>query len=315
MVAAAVAAAVVAVVAAAVTVVVVVVAVAVVGAVRHNGAMRVSGGVGGVVSCVLMLVACSGASTTEVPATSSGALHACSPLDAKAEPISLAHVLGAGRHADGTLYVLDDGSPSYRAFVSAGNVLQRKEVSGSGTVGGASGATTITATVRDGAAPFALHIEQSAGVATRMGVFRGELQAKSFEIGAQGDVLAVVQPDALAQLEVRNLPGTVVPEHDATTQDGHRIFVTRPEVDWGYEDFRVFYGTPERMAERRLVTASRGSTTFIAFDLDGAEVTAIFPSRFSPVGDTARLASKQESQPMTVLEAGSAGDGLSFFCF
>src|SRR5690606_36515149 len=98
----------------------------------------------------------------------------CSPLDPTDEPIALANGLGAGRHADGTLYVLDDGRPDYRAFVSQDGVLQRKLVAGTGSYGD----DWIVATVRDPAAPFSLKIERSGGVAKRMGVLRGELQEK-----------------------------------------------------------------------------------------------------------------------------------------
>ena len=48
------------------------------------------------------------------------------------QPIALQEIVGAGRHADGTLYVLDRGRPELRAFVSEGSSLQRKKVAGSG---------------------------------------------------------------------------------------------------------------------------------------------------------------------------------------
>jgi len=269
---------------------------------------------------------CGGSTASSSPTGSStgastAGARACSPLDGTAaQSITLAHVIGAGRHPDGTVYVLDDGVPSYRAFVSQGTVLQRKEVAGSGDVGGAPGTESISATVRDATAPFALQIERSGGVATRMGVYRGELAAKSFEIGVEGDVLTLVGADVLAAFEVRNLPGGVVVEYDATTQDGHRLIVTRPMVDWTYDDFRVFYGIPGEMKERHLENASRGSTTYISFDLDGAAYTAVFPSSLSAPYEQATLGAglTQPREPLTVAAGGSTtGDevGLSFYCF
>ena len=80
-------------------------------------------GVGAVV-----LGACSGSATMSGSPTgtsAAGALSACSPLTANVQPLTLGNILGAGRHADGTVYVLDDGEPAPRAFVSQGNVLQR----------------------------------------------------------------------------------------------------------------------------------------------------------------------------------------------
>ncbi len=253
------------------------------------------------------------------PSTAAGS-HACSPLDATAaSPMTLANVLGAGRDADGTVYVLDDGAPTYRAFVSQGTVLQRKEVAGSGTVGGgAPGTESINASAEDATAPFALQIERTNGVATRMGVYRGELGAKSFEIGKQGDVLTLIGADVLSTFQVRNLPGNVVVEYSATTQDGHRLLVTRPMVDWTYSDFRVFYGRADQMLERHLTNASRGSTTYISFQLDGTEYTAIFSSALSAqTQSTLGTDPIQPGQPITVESApGPASVApLSFYCF
>lgn len=264
------------------------------------------------------LVACSGSTTTgSSPSGSSaaGALSACSPLAANVKPITLGNILGAGRHADGTVYVLDDGDPTYRAFISQGNILQRKEVNGSGSTGGVTGDASITATVTD-TPPFVLQVERVNGATTKMGVYRGALtDKKSFEVGKEGDVLTLVGSDVVASFELRNLPGDIVAEYDATIADGHRVFVTRPNLDWHYEDFRVFYGTADRMEERRLVSASRGSTTFITFELDGLEQTAVFPSKFSMPSDRARLMSTPTaSQPITVLTPVSPGADLTFFC-
>lgn len=90
-------------------------------------------------------------------------------------------------------------------------------------------------------------------------------------------------------------------------------------VDWSYQDFRVFYGTADQMNERHLANASRGSTTYISFDLEGAEYTAIFPSTLS-AGDqppTLGMGQGQAAQPLTLVGAGGAapGAGLTFYCF
>ncbi len=69
------------------------------------------------------------------------------------------------------------------------------------------------------------------------------------------------------------------------------------------------------MEERRLVSASRGSTTFITFELDGLEQTAVFPSTFSMPSDRARrMSTPTASQPLTVLTPASPGADLTFFC-
>jgi hypothetical protein len=261
-------------------------------------------------SGLLVLAACSGSTSSGSPTGSAtGAFVACSPLEANMKPIALGNILGAGRAADGTVYVLDDGDPAYRAFVSQGNVLQRKEVAGSGSTGEG----TITATVAD-ATPWTLQVESANGSATKMGLYRGALPTKTFEIGKDGDVLTIVGTDVVRAFELRNLPGDVVAEYDARTADGHRLFVTRPKTDGHDEDFRVFYGTPERMEERELVSATRGSTTYLVFAVDGVEHTAVFPSQLSAPSVTPRLSSAGSSQALTVLAPVSPGADLTFYC-
>lgn len=63
------------------------------------------------------------------------------------------------------------------------------------------------------------------------------------------------------------------------------------------------------------LVGTRGSTTFVTFELDGLEQTAVFPSRFSMPSDAARLMSTPTaSQPLTVLAHASPGADLTFFC-
>jgi hypothetical protein len=251
-----------------------------------------------------------GSSDDSSPGASTGVtsgLHACSPLDGETQPITIDKVVGAGRHADGTIYLLDEGRPDYRAFVSEGAVLQRKKVAGSGSAPG-----WVSASVADSNGPFTLKIESSNGVPTRMAVFRGEPKGKTFEIGTEGDVLELVDASTYASFVVRNIPGTVNVEYDGSTSDGRRIVVTRPEVDWSYEDFRVFFGTAERMVERPVRNVTRGSSTRITFDVDGVEHDALFGSSLSPSIESTLTANDQRAA--LVVKETERGVGLTYFC-
>ena len=101
---------------------------------------------------------------------------------------------GIGKHADGTIYVVDESRTGYRAFVSAYGTtfsdpvtLQRKEVSGSGL--GAQGAGRwYVVSVLEPSAPFVLKVDDISG-ALRMGVVRGTFADCDFVIGETGDVL------------------------------------------------------------------------------------------------------------------------------
>ncbi|MDF2694807.1 MAG: hypothetical protein K0S65_3190, partial [Labilithrix sp.] len=99
-----------------------------------------------------------------------------------------------------------------------------------------------------------------------------------------------------------------------STADEHRIVVLRPATDWSYEDFRLFYGTADAMIERQITNASRGSSTYITFTMDGASHDVFFPSSLSPEGSVATLTTNGAKKDLTVLDAGSPGAGLSYFC-
>jgi hypothetical protein len=159
--------------------------------------------------CAVVAVACSG-STTPTDGTSSGgaptpvAPHACDPLAGVDTPLTVANILGAGRHPDGTLYVVDDGGKDHqRAFISNGSVVQRFIVSGSGSSGG----DNLTVSIKN--PDVTIRIDNPGPHPTKMGVVRGPLDDKTFDVGAQGDVLEIVGRDALAGFTVKNVPGNV----------------------------------------------------------------------------------------------------------
>ena len=58
------------------------------------------------------------------------------------------------------------------------------------------------------------------------------------------------------------------------------MLVTRPTDDWAYTDFRLFLGLIGAVSERAVTNITRykdGGTTYVVFDLDGAQATAYFP--------------------------------------
>src|SRR5262249_53431770 len=127
---------------------------------------------------------------------------------------------------------------------------------------------------------FSLKVELTDGVATRMGIVHGTLADKTFEIGVVGTVLELVPRATLDGMTLANLPGTSIVESSELTSDGHRLAVVRPQNDWTYADFRIFYGTDARMVERPVIQVSRGSATYLTFKLDGAEANAVLSNPF-----------------------------------
>jgi hypothetical protein len=245
----------------------------------------------------------------------------CMPFaDQPAAPIALGTVLGIGRHVDGTIYVLDETSTGYRAFVSADGLtlsdpltLNRKEVSGSGS--GAEGAGRwYVVSVLDPSTPFVLKVDDASG-APRMGVVRGTFADRDFVIGETGDVLTVMTPDAIAGISVFDLPDGLTVEYQATLPDGRALVVTRPGHDWDYNDFRLFLADADQMVERPVLSVDRardGGTTTIVFTLDGARATANFPA--PNAGAEATLTTPGATVPLIIGPNGFAPTTPSYLC-
>ncbi len=245
----------------------------------------------------------------------------CTPLAAApAAPIALDTVLGIGKHADGTIYVLDQTSTGTRAFVSAYGAtfsdpvtLHRKEVSGSGS-GARDAGTWYVVTVLEPSAPFVLKVDDTSGV-LRMGVVRGTFADRDFAIGETGDVLTVLTAESIAGIAAFDLPEGPVIEYWAQLPDGRALMVTRPGHDWDYEDFRLFLGTTERLVERSVLSVDRardGGTTTILFTLDGAPATAYFPAPISDAG--ASLTTAGATVSLSIGPTASVPSTLTYLC-
>lgn len=240
----------------------------------------------------------------------------CDPLASGPQPIALTDVVAVGRSSSGTLYVLEGGfSSESRVFVSSGQTLVRKRVLGSGANGGPGGDAEQSVSYEDGAMPNRLVFTQRAGTVTGMALVHDEDRSFFDALPASAERLTVVSPSVLAKLTPQNLPGEVVLEHAAHTEEGVHIFVTRPRDDASYEDFRVFVGDDNVFKERGAVKASRGSATWIAFDLSGQEALAVFANPvFSPNLSSSLTTSSGET--LLVLDDVMSGlpAGASFRC-
>ena len=241
---------------------------------------------------------------------------ACDPLAPHTLPIALDTVLGVGKHADGTLYVLEQHAGSeLRAFVSASGTLQRKRVGGSGETNDP-GRTTYVVTAGEAPDLFTLQVEIATGGDKRMAVLRGASAGKGFTIGQQGDILTVLAPESLTGVPLANLPGTTVIEYQAQLQDGRRMLVTRPQDDWTYNDFRLFLGAPAQVAERRVTNVSRARSgpTTITFLLDMQAADVHFDSPALAPGDLPWIKISNVMSPLTVLPNTTPLTPLSFLC-
>ena len=243
----------------------------------------------------------------------------CDPFSPITKPITLANVLGAGQDTDGTLYVVDQPQPGgERVFVSSGGTLQRQRVAGSGTESSGGGVMSYSLSVSDHVPPFMLKLETNAAGPTAMGVLQDPpLDIKTFSIGQQGSVLTLVPAAQVAGLPVANIPAETFIEYNATLPDGRALLVVRPRDDWTYQDFRVFFGAPDHMAERtvdQVVRYQDGGSTIIYFIIDGAWAAATFPVQMLPKGPPALGIGTTTSFQLTLGPTDSPPAGYSYFC-
>lgn len=243
----------------------------------------------------------------------------CDPLADMRQPIALGEVIAVGRDAEGTLYVADEpgADGEARVFVSDGDTLVRRHVSGGGE--GRDGDVEFRLFTVDGMdGPFQWLIERAAGE-TRMAITPGDEDRtiRIDELGPEAELLEVLDENAIEGLAVRNFPGVIEIEYLAETGNGELLLVTRPAEDWGYDDFRLFFGPEDRLLEREVANVRRqrdGGSTHIDFDLDGQGAVAFFPVDLSGGAPQATLTIAGETEPLTRLDDADLPEAAAFLC-
>jgi hypothetical protein len=200
-------------------------------------------------------------------------------------------LLGAGKDSAGIVYAADhvDSTSTDRVFVSSGDTLWRKRVTGSGTSGG--GADVDYNFSFDDGAQRTLMIQHRGGNVTAMAL-GGDPKGFISDAGSPG-ALTLLDAAAVAALKLRNLPGEVTIEYVADVENGNVIVVTHPRDDYGYSDFRLFYGPQAALIEYPVIDVlrTRGSDTTIDFSMGGAQLAAHFSFVIGEPTDAGTLAS------------------------
>ena len=213
---------------------------------------------------------------------------ACDPLAAKAQPIALATVTAVGQATDGTLYVAASiqgkDAADIQVFVSSDGTLQRQRELGSGSSGDADADLTISFE-RD-PTPNRLVIKRRGGIIVGIALGNDQDRTSYDNLSSAATQLTVVAPSRIDGMPVRNLPGETVLEYATHVSDGSQLVVTRPRDDWTDKSVRVFYGRAPTLTERAFgpVGFSRGSSTWLNFEVDGADYTAVLTSSLSAPG-------------------------------
>jgi hypothetical protein len=220
---------------------------------------------------------------------------------------------------DGTLYVasgLNSWLSVDRVFVSEAGALQRRNVLGSGTQGGSSaGDSDYTASFEDGGAQTRLVIKRRADAVVGMALVHDSGRSFFDALPSGATQLEIVDAREIQSLPLKNVPGMITVEIVADAPDGSQLVLTRPTVDWSYEDFRLYYGRDGKLIERVIKNASRGSNTYLTFVVDGQDYDVVFASAFLSPNTPSTLRGKDGTQELTLV-AGTPGlpEGATFAC-
>lgn len=215
----------------------------------------------------------------------------CDPLEAIDQPLRLGDFIVAAKNSLETIYAAyetDDDSGDYLLFVSEGDILYRKFISGSGEGRDGDNQSYLFSVVEEESDGFTLLVEIDADDNMTAALVRdSDYEGRIDEIGGNGELLEVLDSAKVEMMEKQNLPGIVSIEYLAEVQGGKTIVVTRPEYDWSYEDFKLYYGTAKEMKQLTVLEVLRaqdGGSTWITFQIDSSTAEVAFPVNLTPDG-------------------------------
>ncbi len=248
---------------------------------------------------------------------------ACDPTEPLEKPLELGTLLLVAEDAEGIVYAVDEAQSELRLFRSEGQTLVPLEIAGSGQSG-----DEVTLTVRAPEGVFSLYFAPRDRPTTAL-LFPGEYDDRMIDpdqIDAdEGERLSLLDDAAIDGLRLGGLVSAIEVEYHAATDSGHRIAVVRPERDFDYENFRVFFTADEDepLVERgviEVVRAKDGGSTHVRFWADAERADAYFPvttdgDRFVPGPDASLTLGADEFALSRLDETVDALDVLEFLCF
>jgi hypothetical protein len=251
-------------------------------------------------------------------------MRACDPLAPSMTALSV--IVAIGRDPQGTVYVVDQPRWSRRVFVAKDDdTLYRKHVVGGFTRGGPSDADYVLPFEepdRDAASTRSLLVQVRGGFVTAMALgLVGSFMPISDT--APGQLrLTLLDRKVVQGMRVVDLPRVV--QRVADVSDGNAIIATQPMDDPFTEDTRLFYGAPNDVVERRVVSYGQslnGDASF-SFLVDDIKAFAHFPivppvdgGAGGPGPGTLKLGDGQELTITPRLPTPRNLNGFTFRCF
>ncbi len=239
---------------------------------------------------------------------------ACEPLDPVTGAVSLAAsaIVDAGRDTDGTVYVLTEDT-EMQLFVGTDQALVEQFELGTGE--GTNGGVQFWTFEYDDAQGMQVTVEvQSDSSGLRMGVAKGAISGKGFDVGSTGDVLEPILPAVAAAIPAQTTQ-TFHVEFVGVEADGvTTVVVTAPDHATSFDGFRIFIGSVGALVEQGsgTVTVGRGlsipSMTQITFTSNGSPATLVYES------GNGTLTIGADSEPLSGSENPVVPPGAVFIC-
>ncbi|MEO6603201.1 MAG: hypothetical protein ABIQ16_25175 [Polyangiaceae bacterium] len=270
--------------------------------------------------CVAALGVCA-CSGSDDSASSAAGTQPCAPLDPVTSSVSLdaTTVLAAGRSADGTLFVLRDVENVVTLFVATSDTLVEVPEAGTGEGHEGDVSTYVFDYEDEAGAPVSVQLRQE-GADSRMSVLHGPKPDKIWDIDSEGEELSLIDAQSAVKLPAFSTR-TFRLDYEGARENADALVLIAPEQAGSYDDFRLFWGAPARLSERKIQSVSRarsiGGPTNVTFAADTGSAVLSYSFPFPPTADalsTGALMIGNESEPLIGAAPPVLPDGAQFFC-
>ena len=271
------------------------------------------------VSCCVAAIC--GCSSSEDPAASAPGAVSCAPLEPVTRDVSLtaSTILATGQGADGTLYVLTEVDSELQLFVSADGTLIEQPEAGTGEANDGDTHTFLFSYTDAAGAAVAVQLRQD-GSGSRMAVLHGPSTEKVWDIDSEGEALTLVDAESVLVLPATSTQ-TFSVDYEGALANGDLVVVIAPLHAQSYDGFRLFWGAPARLSERKIQSFIRarslGGATNVTFAVDTGSAVLRYSFPYPQQGDvmsTGALTIGNQSEPVIGAVPPVLPEGVQFFC-
>lgn len=270
--------------------------------------------------CIAALGVCACSGSDDSASSSAGSL-ACAPFEPVTSSVSLdaTTVLAAGRSADGTLFVLRHVESVLTLFVATSDTLVEQPQAGSGEAHEGAVSTYVFDYKDEAGAPVSVQLRQE-GADSRLSVLHGPKPDKIWDIDTEGEALTLVAASSAVELPAFSTR-TFRLDYEGARENGEAFVIVAPQEAGSYDEFRLFWGAPARLSERKIQSVTRaksiGGPTNVTFAVDAGSAVLRYSFPYPPPADamsTGTLTIGNESEPLTGASPPVLPDGVHFFC-